>query len=418
MSERSNERSRWAQARYERGIYKLTRQGEQPRYRVIYRVRGLGQRSKTFRALKEARDFQAAIRDPEKQTRLRLLNQGNVPLEDYFKLYVENGLKLNTLRPSTAERYSGILRLYVRGSEIGRRPVAELTVSEVEAWLTSLVDRGVGQHTVAKAHSTLRAVLGKAQREGKVLINPAVIKMKAPNERPPFFLTEEQVEAIAREIDDRYRTLVDLLAYTGLRIGEASALVVDDFDPLNGLLHVKGNSPEVAGVKHHHGTKTGKERVVTMPAFLCEELAEHIETYGIREADGSVDRGAFLFTTAEGKQVRQGNWRRRHFQAACKHVGVTRIRDGEVEVPRVHDLRHTAASLAAKAGYSLHEVKEMLGHASIKMTSDRYLHLFPVQRQELAEKLGLLAQQARDGLGKVIRLTDTSKEPDDTDETA
>ena len=74
-------------------------------------------------------------------------------------------------------------------------------------------------------------------------------------------------------------------------------------------------------------------------------------------------------------------------------------------MPRVHDLRHTAASLAAKAGFNLHEVKEMLGHSTIKTTSDRYLHLFDDTLQERAGSLGALMSEARASPKSVSSLT-------------
>lgn len=328
--------------------------------------------------------------------------EGRIPLEDCFEQYVETGKKLNTLRPSTIARYAGILHRYVKGSPIATRPVSELSSGEVELWLASLVDQGVGRHTVVKAHSTLRAVLTKGQREGKLLVNPAIIKMAAPEERPPFFLTEEQVQAIVDEIGNRYRVLVYTLAYTGIRIGEATALRVEDVDTTKGQLHVSRNSPEVGGVKYEHSTKTGKDRFVILPDFLVHELIQHMKRFGVRQADGSTEPASFLFTSGQSKQVRQGNWRRRHFRQAARRGKVTRSRRGVDEVPRVPDLRHTAASLAAKAGYSLHEVKDMLGHSTINMTADRYLHLFPAQREGLAQKLGDLAEKARRKRGKVL----------------
>jgi site-specific recombinase XerD len=63
---------------------------------------------------------------------------------------------------------------------------------------------------------------------------------------------------------------------------------------------------------------------------------------------------------------------------------------GVEEVPRVHDLRHTFASLAAAAGYTIFEVKEMLGHKSIKMTADLYMHLFEDQIHIKSGSLGEL----------------------------
>ena len=68
------------------------------------------------------------------------------------------------------------------------------------------------------------------------------------------------------------------------------------------------------------------------------------------------------------------------FHRGLERAGLPRL--------RIHDLRHTAASLAAASGFSLHEVKELLGHSTIQMTSDLYLHLFDDAKHEKAERLG------------------------------
>jgi integrase len=73
-----------------------------------------------------------------------------------------------------------------------------------------------------------------------------------------------------------------------------------------------------------------------------------------------------------------------------------------LEPPRVHDLRHTAASLAAKSGYSLREVKELLGHSTIKTTSDLYLHLFEDAKEEKAAALGDLMVAAQGRSNRVV----------------
>ena len=233
--------------------------------------------------------------------------------------------------------------------------------------------------TIDKAYRTLRACLETAVLDGKALSNPARrIETPDQNHREPFFLTADRVDAIANEVAPRFRSLVYLLAYTGLRMGEATALRVRNVDLLRGTLLVSENSPEVGGRKLvATKTKTKTIRSISISSSLVAELATHLDNFGLRGPDGKLDPDGWVFTSERGRQVRQNNWRTRVFQAACIRLGIVRRGpDGEPEPPRVHDLRHTAASLAAKAGYSLHEVKEMLGHSTIKTTSDLYLHLF------------------------------------------
>ena len=137
-------------------------------------------------------------------------------------------------------------------------------------------------------------------------------------------------------------------------------------------------------------TKTRRKRVINLPEALVKELARHVDQFVGPASDSPIaDADAWLFTHGQGGQIRQNNWRARVFRPACARAEVTRQSvKGQLETPRPHDLRHTAASIAASAGYSLHEVKEMLGHQNIKMTSDLYLHLFKETQQLQAQALG------------------------------
>ena len=113
-------------------------------------------------------------------------------------------------------------------------------------------------------------------------------------------------------------------------------------------------------------------------------LGQHIGRYP------SVD--GWVFTAAEGGPVHHRNFRRRHFHDACvtAELGtVTKDKLGKAHYDgvRFHDLRHTAASLLIAADRSLQEVKDYLGHSSIRVTSDRYAHLYPEARAAMADAL-------------------------------
>jgi integrase len=380
-------------------IYTVTRPGQKRiRYRVSYRIPGVGQRSKTLKSLEEAKAFQASVRDPVKASQIRLLARERMTLGEFFPLFLE---RRRNLAPSTRARYEGSAKLHILPGRLSHQLLASITRDDVENWITDLERAGVGKGAIDKAYRVLRAALGAAMLEGKILSNPAR-SIDAPRAAPrdPFFLTADQVDAIATEVPSRHKVLVYFLAYTGLRIGEASALRVQDLNLPQQRLTVRANSPEVAGRKITGQTKTKKPRRIDLPASLCIELSQHLELFGRRHADGTIADDSYVFTHAQGGQIRQNNWRTRVLQPAARRAGVVRLSvSGRTEAPRVHDLRHTAASLAAAYGYSLHEVKEMLGHTTIKTTSDLYLHLFSDLSRSKADGFGkvLTASQAKRG---------------------
>jgi integrase len=387
------------------GIYRVLRGGTSRRYMVSYRLQGVGQRTKTFTNLNEARAFQANIHDPAKRRQLGQLERGRITLKEYFELFLE---RRRNITPSTRDRYSTVGRLYIQPPPLGAMYLADITRDDVERWISRLEHQGVGAPTIDKSYRTLRAALNTALREGRAVYNPAVqIETPEAAHRDAFFLTADQVDLIAGEVPARHRALVYFLAYTGVRIGEASALRVRHLDLTQRLASISENSPEVRGEKLQGRTKTKRVRAIDLPEPLCLELAAHLERFGPRKANGELMPDGWVFSHRNGGQIRQGNWRNRIFYPACLRLDIFRIGPGgRRELPRVHDLRHTAASLAAQAGYSLHEVKEMLGHSTIRTTSDSYLHLFADTKREKASRLGELMTTAHVERGNVVPLRD------------
>jgi integrase len=144
----------------------------------------------------------------------------------------------------------------------------------------------------------------------------------------------------------------------------------------------------VESVSEIHGqvvvgpTKTGKRRTITVPRFLAEMIGGHVGLYASTR---------FLFTAARGGPVRHRNFMRRHFNPAVTRAGLP-------EALRFHDLRHTCAALLIANGRHLEEVKDYLGHSSIRVTSDRYGHLFPKARAELAAALDATYRNSAPGI--------------------
>jgi hypothetical protein len=150
------------------GIYKVTHEGKRRasvRYVVSYRLRGVGQRTKTFDRLGEAQTFQAQTRDPEKARKLRAREKGRVPVADYFTAWVREH---NGIRPTTRRRYEDVGRMYVAAYPIGNLNLSDLRREHVKTWIASMEAAGVGRPTIDKAHRTLRACLSEAVKDDKL----------------------------------------------------------------------------------------------------------------------------------------------------------------------------------------------------------------------------------------------------------
>ena len=192
----------------------------------------------------------------------------------------------------------------------------------------------------------------------------------------PLGADADQVEALAAAIDERWRVLVLVSAYMGLRPCEVVALKVSRLDLLRGTLRVAEAAPEVAGRLAWGTVKTHEARTVHLPRFLREELAAYLASR-LRSPDDLV------FTAARGGPIRESKWVPGYFKPALRAAGLP-------PETRWYDLRHTAASLLIREGASIKAVQRQMGHATAAITLDTYGHLFPDELPDLAERLDAL----------------------------
>lgn len=229
----------------------------------------------------------------------------------------------------------------------GRSPAAEISRVAVQSWIGALQVEG-GPASASLRHKLLQCLSGGlavAVEDGTISANPcAGVKVGAQRRRDPRFLSIDELRGLATECDG-FESMVWFLGTTGLRIGEACAANVGDVNRKRRRIWVRA-----AGAKSRQG------RDVPIPASVLGML------------DLSRPKAAPLFTSSRGARVLKDNWRARHFSPAVLRAGL----DGLT----IHDLRHTAASLAIMSGADVKAVQAMLGHASATMTLDLYAHLW------------------------------------------
>jgi integrase len=138
---------------------------------------------------------------------------------------------------------------------------------------------------------------------------------------------------------------------------------------------------EVGSQLHYGPTKNHRSRIVGVPGFLRDLLADHLTRY---VPDNPT---ALVFSSPDGAPLRNGNFRRRIWHSAVEQAGLP-------QSLRIHDLRHTCASLLIAADANPKAVQTHLGHSSITVTMDRYTHLFPSETDALAAALDRARAQA------------------------
>jgi integrase len=167
---------------------------------------------------------------------------------------------------------------------------------------------------------------------------------------------------------------------------------------MRGRLTIEGAATEVGGARIEGPTKTGKKRTVVLPAFISEAIVRHLAAFG-----APLDPESLIFTTDLGGPVRQANFRNREWMPALEELGwgeYVRENGRRHFVPRyrIHDLRHTATSLAILAGAQPKVIQEMGGWSSIDIVMNRYGHLFDTLQDDLAARQEE-AYRAGDGVG-------------------
>jgi integrase len=300
------------------------------------------------------------------------------------------------LKPKTLSSYRSLLRTRVlpRWEDV---PLRAITHADAVAWVAGMRSAGLSASRTRQAYHLLTSMLDDAVKDNRLPRNPiAGVDLPRLPTAERRYLTHSQVEELA-EAAGRYRLLVLVLAYSGLRWGEAVALRVGRVVIDRGRLEVVEAIAEVDGRLIVGEPKSYQRRSVPVPRFLRDEIAVHI---------AGKAPGDLVFTSPRGETLRVHGFRRTYFDPAAATVGLAGL------VP--HELRHTAASLAITAGASIKGVQEMLGHASATLTLDRYGHLFGDELDAVAERLELHRAdflRTRRTSGVLVRRPTPSREP-------
>ncbi len=286
------------------------------------------------------------------------------------------------LKPRTADLYQRLLTLHILPT-LGDTQLKALTPARVREWHAGL-STTTGPTAQAQAYRLLRTICNQAVQDGEIPANPCQIRGAAnprTTERP--IPTLVQVHALADLVPVRYRVMVLVAAYGGLRFGELTALTQADLhldDPNLPAVTVRKTMSRVKG-KWLVGTpKTDAGmRTVTLPRFLHPLLEDHLKRY-VRGGPG-----ALVFATASGRPLARSNWTAT-FHRATHEVGLDDI--------HFHDLRHAAATAAVQTGATLKDTMARLGHASPRAALI-YQHTAQDRDHAIAEALEAAAAKAQ-----------------------
>lgn len=264
-------------------------------WRVRYRDPSGRERSRTFARKGEALDFAATVEVDMKKGTWTDPARGKILLKDWAETWVETKVDL---RPSSRARLEGILRAHVV-SEFGNRPLTGIGNAEIRGWVARLRSEELSASTVRKSFNALSQIMRAAVADRRIPFNPCQdVPLPVEHHVEQRFLTPREVEALAEAIEPRFRALVLLAAYGGLRFGELAGLRRSKLDPVRGRVQIVESLVEANGRLSFGPPKTKRSlRTVPLPRRIVSEIEEHLEQYVVADHDSLVFTGPKGSTT-------------------------------------------------------------------------------------------------------------------------
>ena len=317
-----------------------------------------------FKTKKEAEAYEI---DYKKMARRDL----SMSFELFVKCYF--GDKKTRLKERTIQIKQYMIDTHVTPYFTGK-PINQITPKDILDWQNEMMTKGYEPTYLRMVENQVFALFNHATRFYGLLDNPCkkTDRIGKSNAKELQFWTKEEYDTFIATVDtkERYYTLFEILFWTGMRCGEVLALTLADIDFINHQITINKTYYRMNKEDIITSPKTEKSnRVVTIPEFLTEEIRQYTETiYGI-------DNDTRLFPiVAEAVQHRM--------KIYIEKSGVKKI--------RVHDLRHSHASMLINMGVQPITISNRLGHEKVTTTMNIYGHLYPNTQKELAEKLNEL----------------------------
>lgn len=305
-----------------------------------------------------------------------------------FREYAEQWVADRVLKVRTQELYRGLLTNHLLPF-FGNLYLSDIDEAAVRRWRKERLDAGrqakrpFGAVTVAKAYRLLHAIFTTAVEDDRLVRrNPCRIDGAGKEDSPERDIAAlPLIFAVVDAVPVRYRALVLLATFAGLRWGELAGLRRENIDLEACEIRFVETTAELEGgrlVAETPKSRAGR-RTVAFPPELVPELRWHLERFS-----EPGDRG-LVFVGPKGAPLRRSNFRR-VWTAACAKAGASDL--------HFHDLRHVGGTLAATTGASLKELMTRLGHSSTRAALI-YQHATKDRDQAIARALGSLVRQAR-----------------------
>lgn len=294
----------------------------------------------------------------------------DMTFQNLYEIYMEDTaarLKQSTLLTKKAVLQTHILPFF------GSKPINEIKASDVRRWQAKLMSspNNYSQTYLKKINTELNSIINYAKRFYDLNTNPcgkAGTIGKAKAEEMDYWTYDEYI-AFREGVKDKSLSYIcfEVLYWTGMREGELLALSPADIDLDNKTISINRTYQRIEGKDVFTSPKTRKsKRKIPIPDFLCQELSDYIQSRYMLDADER------LFPVTK-------SYLSHEMIRGCKNTDVKKI--------RIHDIRHSHASLLINQCCDALMLADRLGHEKVSTTLNTYSHLFPHKQQELVHSL-------------------------------
>lgn len=322
------------------------------RYYVIFRDQAGKKRKAGGYKLKK--DAEAARKRIEAEVAEGTYGRESLTFAEFYERWIASK---HNLKRSSLRSYEHTFRLHILPT-FGEMTLEEIESDDVQAWVNDLTKSDLSPATVGRCFRYFRACMKQAEAWGRIDKAPTMkINLPRPSDEEMTFLEYPEIIRLLDMADEPEMTLFAVLAFSGLRLGEALALRWQDID--FEVSRIRVSRSWSLGHFTSPKTKTSKRNVPIMPV-LEGVLVEH------RQRQGKPRQDALLFSFDGKRPLDPANARKR-FLEALDAAGLEHV--------TMHSLRHSYASLMLSVGTSIKGLQNALGHASATMTLNVYSHM-------------------------------------------
>ncbi len=316
--------------------------------------------------LKRGFKLQREAKDWERQFLEQFAKNPDIIFSTLYKKYIES--LTPRVRESTLESRKSTIETHIL-PYFKNLVISQITTADVLKWQNIILEKKFSSSYTHLINRCLRTIFNYAVEYHGLQKNPCTKPIGSPKRQKIAFWTPEEYKRFIEYYKDdiQYFTIFELLYYTGMRIGEALALTLKDIDLQNCIISITKTYYRTGEKELINPPKTeSSERDIAIPQFLADEIQEYItHLYALSDNE----RLFPMASTSIRFKLTEG----------AENTGVKRI--------RVHDLRHSHASMLINLGANPLLVSKRLGHENPEITLKTYSHLFPSVESDIVNKI-------------------------------